>query len=47
MDDIDELRDRVIRAAIAYCEGTNPDNNPLDIELRAAVAELTRQPDDE
>ena len=33
---------RVIAAAIAYCEGTNPDGHPLDLELREAVGELTK-----
>ena len=33
---------RVVEAAIAYCEGTNPDDHPLDAELRAAVGELTK-----
>lgn len=38
---------RVIEAAIAYCEGTNPDDHPLDAELRAAVGALTKPDDDE
>jgi len=40
---------RVVEAAIAYCEGTNPDDHPLDIELRAAVGALIAPPavDDE
>lgn len=33
---------RVIEAAIAYAMGTNPDDHPLDVELRAAVGELAR-----
>jgi hypothetical protein len=33
---------RVIEAAIAYCEGTNPDDHPLDAELREAVGALTK-----
>ncbi len=37
---------RVIIAAVSYCEGTNPDEDPLDTELRASVAELTKQNDD-
>lgn len=33
----------VVQAAIAYCEETNPDDHPLDEELRRAVGELTKQ----
>lgn len=33
----------VVKAAVAYCEGTNPDDHPLDEELRRAVGELTKE----
>jgi hypothetical protein len=32
---------RVLRAAVAYIEGTWTDDHPLEVELREAVAELT------
>ncbi len=37
---------RVIAAAIAYCLGTYPDDDPLDEELRAAVGQLTETDDE-
>jgi hypothetical protein len=40
-DDADALRQDVIEAAVAYCLGTEPDDHPLDDQLRSAVARLT------
>jgi hypothetical protein len=34
--------ERVVDAAVAYCEATNPNGDPLDYGLRAAVGELAR-----
>jgi hypothetical protein len=41
-DELNAAQRRVIEAAIAYAMGTNPDDHPFDVELRAAVRELAR-----
>ena len=44
---VEYARQRVVEAAIAYAAGTYPDDDPLDIELRAAIAALARLTSDE